>query len=355
MKKILLISSSPIKNDGLTRIEQQIVSYNKDMHFDIAAIAEDQEMCADFEKMGCDIIQLPSKSNPFKYMKAIQKAFLSGAYDAAYIHGNSALMYFEAKPVYALHREVPIIAHCHNSSTEHPLFHKLLKHSFNKCLNVKIGVSEKAAEWAFDKENRIVIPNGIRLEKYRSDSQARNKIRTESGWNDNKIIGHIGRFTEQKNQIFLIDIFHKVLQTDASYRLLLIGKGESEGKYLDRIREYGLEDKVKIIPSTEDVPAYLNAMDVMVLPSLFEGFCIVALEAQANGLPLITSDTLPDEAFVTSDPARLSLDAGYETWVKTILEYSGHSHADHVDQLKGTAADYETMMSSIRSVLLEQL
>ena len=139
------------------------------------------------------------------------------------------------------------------------------------------------------------------------------------------VIGHIGRFAEQKNHCFLIDIFCEVSKACPEARLLLLGEGTLQEEIRQRVSQYGLDDKVIFAGVKERTERYYCAMDVFVLPSLFEGLGIVNLEAQASGLSCVVSDQVPREVDVSGRMEFLPLgDAA--VWRDSLLKYKGLAH-----------------------------
>ena len=129
-----------------------------------------------------------------------------------------------------------------------------------------------------------IINNAIQLQHFQYDEEKRKELRDKYNLNNKNVIGHIGRFQPQKNQEFLVEIFSRYLKQDNNAILMLIGQGENEDKVKQRISELGINDKVMLMGVRQDVNELLQAMDVFVLPSLFEGLGMVLIEAQAAGL-----------------------------------------------------------------------
>ena len=159
------------------------------------------------------------------------------------------------------------------------------------------------------------MKNGLDVQRYVFNEQARQTIRQELGIEDKFVVGHVGRFSAQKNHSFLIDIFHffqKEKQKDSV--LLLLGTGEDEEKIKAKVKELGIEDKVFFMGVKSNVVDYLMAMDMLLFPSLFEGMPNVVIEAQTTGLPCLISDTITKEVMVTDCIKMLSLAEPKEVW-----------------------------------------
>ena len=167
-----------------------------------------------------------------------------------------------------------------------------------------------------------VLNNAIDLEKYAYSDNIRVKIRSEFGISDKFILGHAGRFAKVKNHEFVIDVFYNVQKHLPNSVLMLVGDGNLKTGIIDKARELGILNNIIFTGVREDVPNLLQAMDVFVFPSFFEGLGIVAVEAQAAGLHTICSDALPTEARVTDLFHPLPLSAGAEKWADEILKYA---------------------------------
>ncbi len=319
MKKILQIVSSPLQEDGLTRIALEIDARLKgSCQMELAARYEEGNPIAEaYVRNGGILYRLPEKKDLFSYMKRIRRIVAEGSYDAVYIHGNSAMMYFEARP--AKRCKVPVLTHCHNTRTDHPLAHRLLKPSFNRLVDLKIGCSDPASFWAYCGDRIRTIRNGVDTERYRFRPEVRSRIRGELGIGDKVVFGFAGRFNKQKNVLFLLDIFSGIRKKEPDADLLLFGDGEMKEEIREKIRALALTDHVKEMGVTNELEDFYQAMDVMIMPSLYEGLSLVALEVQANGLPLLLSDACAKETFVTDYAVPMSLDKGADAWAEKAL------------------------------------
>ena len=134
------------------------------------------------------------------------------------------------------------------------------------------------------------------------------------------VLGHVGRFSYQKNHEFLVDVFKNIYAINKNTRLLLIGQGELEDQIHERIRHYGLEHVVCHIRSTPYVNLYMQAMDAFLFPSRYEGLGIVAVEAQAAGLPTIISDTIPEAVCLTDLVRVCPINHGIQAWEDAVYE-----------------------------------
>lgn len=148
-------------------------------------------------------------------------------------------------------------------------------------------------------------------------------------WENKFIIGHAGRFTEQKNHDFLIDIFYKIQQTNNDAILVLCGEGHLQDKIREKVSNLGISDKVEFLNIRFDVNELMQGMDLIVFPSLYEGFGNVLVEAQAVGLHCLASDVIPHEVKLTNYVKFLSLKDSPDIWANEVLKYAnGYERKD---------------------------
>ena len=167
-----------------------------------------------------------------------------------------------------------------------------------------MGCSQDANEWLFGKkiansEKCFVLPNAIEVEKYKYNEEIARKIKAEFNIkNDEIVVGHIGRFSYMKNHKFLIEIFEKLCKTE-NCKLLLVGDGELKNDIQNIVKNKHLENKVIFTGVRSDVNEILQAMDIFVMPSIFEGLPVTLIEAQASGVPSLIANTITKEVDIT--------------------------------------------------------
>ncbi len=352
MKRILIMATRPFLDDGLTKVEMEIYYYNRHIiNFEFSTgYYQKNKYTECIERDNVKINQLPSKKFFPVYMAAIFNLIKREKYDAVYIHGNSAMMLLEALPakLAGCHK---IVTHCHNTRARFPFIHYLFKPVLNKIVDEKIACSSYSAEWVYGKAKAEVIVNGIDIEKYQFNQGKRERIRNEMNLDGCFVIGHVGRFSAEKNHAFLLEIFRQIYSHNKKSRLLLVGEGELEPEVRKKAEIIGISDVVYFMGARKDVRDYLSAMDVMILPSLYEGLCIVAIEAQANGLPLVTADTLSPESYVADNVYSESLQNDITKWENIVLlaEHNGRQNNTELLMEKGYSAD--RMMKKIQTIL----
>lgn len=247
------------------------------------------------------------KNSTIRYFLALVKLLASKTFDVVHVHGNSCTMAVElfASLLAGCKRR---IAHSHNTTCEHRIAHRLLRPLFELSCNGRFACGEDAGMWLFVRKKFNVVKNGIRLSDYLFDENARESIRKELNILDNELlIGHVGGYGYQKNQEFLIEIA-KQFKKDSKYKFVLIGDGKTRSIIQLKAKEYGLEEQVIFAGNVDNVPAYLQAMDLFLLPSRYEGIPFVLMEAQAAALPCIVSDFVAREANLCGEFRYLSIE-----------------------------------------------
>ncbi len=302
--------------DCASRLEIDFITYEQDL-------AYSDEM-ADY---GYRVIKVPHlKRHPFGYFKAVSKVMKEQRYDAVY---NNMLCAANPLPVYFAKRDKTprIILHAHSNSTvggTRGLLHKLCKGYCDKAATLRLACSGEAVEWLFNSENKKspieIIPNAIDTEKYSFSASYRDEIRAAYGVGESELLlGSIGRFGHEKNNLFMLDILKAVLNKGVTAKLLLVGDGALRGEIEQRIKELSLDDRVILTGTVIDPYKYYSAFDKFLFPSTFEGFGIAALEAQSCGCRCYCSDSLSGELNVTGTVCYLPLSAGAEAWATEIL------------------------------------
>lgn len=169
-----------------------------------------------------------------------------------------------------------------------------------------------------------IIKNAIDIEKYKFNEKIRNKVRKELNIQRKFVVGHIGRMMPQKNQIFLLEVFKKVRKFEPDAVLLMIGDGPLKPKLENKIDELKLKESIVLLGIRRDVPDILMAMDIFLLPSLYEGLGVVAIEAQTTGLPCVLSDVVTREVNL-GNCSFISLNETVDKWATRILDIrKGH-------------------------------
>ena len=282
----------------------------------------------EIEKLGGKIFEISSYNNPIKYMYQLFKIFKNNKYKIVHSHMNALSVF----PLFCAYiTRVPIrIAHSHSTSNKNEIIKnsiKLMLRPFSKVFATDyFACTEHAGRWLFG--NKIfnngkvkVIPNSIDIKKFEYNEKNRKKIREELKIDDKFVIGNVGRFTKQKNHNFIINVFYDICKEDDQMILLLIGEGPLEEKIKEKVKLLNIENKVIFLGTTDKVDEYMQAMDVLFFPSLYEGLGMVTIEAQCSGLPCIVSKEVPKEVEVSDKVEFIDLNE-FEKWKEKIFTIS---------------------------------
>ena len=267
--------------------------------------------------------------NWINYNKSWKNILKNNRYDIIHGHvSSSAMVYLSLGRKYGC----KTIAHSHSAGYRGEGIVKLIKVLFTmgakKYADYWFACSDLAAKRMFGKNYEKYIhfyniPNAIIAENYMFDLNKRNNIRNKYNISDiTKLYGHVGSFTQPKNHKFLLELFKEIIRINKNSVLLLAGDGEKKEEILSYISSLGIEDNVILVGNVGNVNEYMMAMDTMIFPSFFEGFPVTILEAQATGLPIVLSDTITDEVFLTDCVYPMSLNEDIEKWRDRCFEVS---------------------------------
>lgn len=290
--------------------------------------------------------------NCLAYRKYMRRFFAEHDYPVVHSHIDS----MSAFPL-AMARDchVPVrIAHSHNDSVDKDIKFPIKEIARKRLPSIAThywACSSAAGSYLFGEKNRSnisIVKNAIDLKQFEYDLGARIAKRKELGLADGQLaIGHVGRFSAVKNQTFLIDILSNLNSEGFDAVLVLVGDGELRSSIEKKAAQAGLLDKVLFLGLRDDIPQLMQAFDVFCFPSLHEGIPLVLIEAQASGLPILTSDAVSSEALVMNNASQLSLSCSLEAWSKKVIELALCGRAQNC--LVGlSAAGYEINSSALR-------
>ncbi len=240
--------------------------------------------------------------------------------------------------------EIPVrIAHSHSSSAVKDLKYPIklyYRKRISKYATVLFACGKAAGDWMFCGAPYTVVQNAICAEDYRYDPETAHSVRAELGIQNQLVIGHVGRFRKEKNHPFLLEVFAEVLKKEKDARLLLVGDGEDMSAIQEKAIAMGLANHVIFTGSRPDVNQLLQAMDVFVFPSLYEGFGIAMIEAQATGLPCLVSTGVPEGCRVTEGLVNFeTLAAPASIWAERAIKLSKKLRMSQTEQIIQTGYD----------------
>ena len=269
--------------------------------------------------------------NPAKNYKEFSTLIMTGEYSIVHFHLNSLI---NIKPlILCKDKKIAFIVHSHNTKSNAGLIgtmiHNYYKRYFSHIAFERFACGKEAGVWFFGNTPFKIIDNGIVVQEYKFDRERRKQIRERYGINDEDlVIGHVGRFSNQKNHPFVVDLFESIHETHNNSFLLLVGDGEQKKSIIEKVKKKGLEDKTIFTGNVNDVQTYLSMMDIMVFPSLYEGLPFVLLEAQAAGLPIVASSSITKDVKI-SDLVTF-VDLNLDKWQKEIIRVKEKRFDDRV-------------------------
>lgn len=298
---------------------------------------------AEIESLGGKVILIPPYQKVIKYHKELKRVLKEGNYKIVHSHINTLSVFslFAAKCA-----GVPVrIAHSHSTTNKKEKSKNLMKQllrPFSKVFATDyMCCSELAGRWLFgdkeyDKGNVYLLNNAIDLDKFKYDETVRKEKRKELNIDDDTlVIGHVGRFVEQKNHRFLIDIFNEVHKQNENSILLLVGQGPLMEEIKEKVKSLGIEDCVKFLGQRNDINELYQVMDLFLFPSLYEGLGMVAVEAQVSGLPCVVSTEIPEIAKVTEKITFINLENKIEIWTEIIFKYLKNINRKNINFTNG--------------------
>lgn len=366
MKPIRVLQVVTIMNRG--GLETMLMNYYRKIdkskiQFDFMVHRNERGQYDDeIEKLGGKIYRVLSirPGNYHKYFSQLDEFFQEhNEYKIVHSHmnENSAFVLKAAKKA-----GVPCrIAHSHLADLK--LDYKYVFRIYAR-MNLKDNItdyftcSNRAGEWLFGKDINssgqvITLNNAVDSEKFQLNNDIRNKIRKELGIEYKKVIGHVGRFNPQKNHEFLIDVFNEIHKINKNTVLLLIGDGNLYLKIKEKVKLLGIEDSVKFLGVREDINDLMQAMDLFLFPSLFEGLAVVLVEAQAAGIKCITSTGVTEESNICGNVEFIDLNLGAKQWAEKILKMNWNK-SDTTEKVVESGYDVATNVKFLTKFYLDK-
>lgn len=360
MKYILQIAAH-LTVGGAEKVARDIGMYANPEEYETHYIIFDDDIGDygnDVTKKGCKIFKLREPSENYaEYFKELKRIMSEYPYTAVHAHTMFSIgwVMLAAKQMH-----IPVrISHAHSALTDgksalKSVYEFAMRKLILACSTNLVACGEKAGERlygksAFKKRGELIL-NGIDTELFRFSEEKRELMRRRLGLDGKFVLGHTGRLAEVKNQSFLIELLPEVLKKRDDAVLLLLGDGDYREKLSKKAEELNVTDKVIFAGSVPNVQDYLNAMDVFVFPSFYEGMPLSILEVQANGLPCVISDTVPDDVFLTDLIHPLSLNCDKSIWADTVTNQKRNTSTDYPHELKTAGFDTETAMKKIYKI-----
>ena len=316
MMKVLEVNVDDVGLGGVYALVKSVIRNKPEgLKLDIACIAafENPNNIEALKRLGTDVYYVgttgPRWTRPAAYYKNTLKLLQDGGYDCVHIHGDVAYLLLIFARAARRAGVKKIILHSHAAGLDggsrrlKAVLHGLCQRALPGVATDFAACSDMAAAWMYpglDARRVAMIRNGIELERFAWDPVARARIRGELRLEDAFVVGHVGRFTYQKNHEYLLRAFAAMRSRIPNAKLLLVGEGVLFDETRARAEQLGVVEDVIFYGASYDVGALMQAMDLFALPSRFEGLPIVGVEAQAAGLPVLFSDRITRQAGITA-------------------------------------------------------
>lgn len=333
-KKVLVFGIT--ENPG--GVESVIMNYyrhidREKVQFDFLCNTKDVAYENEIKKLGGKIYRItPRCESKIRFYKDLKKFFSEKSMEYSTIWVNVCSLanidYLKYAKKYGISKR---IIHAHNSQNMDSFFRGML-HKFDKIVLTKYATdfwscSDDASKWFYNKKIKssdkyLIVKNAIDINEFKYNESIRNEYRKNLDLDGKLVIGNVGRFHFQKNQIFLVKVFNELQKKEKKSVLLLVGDGEDRENIMNEVKKYQLTDNVIFLGVRNDVQNLMQAMDIFAFTSVFEGLGIVAIEAQVSGLPVIASNkVIPEEVCIDKEIFEFAdLDKGEKYWAEKILK-----------------------------------
>mgnify|MGYP002626734975 CR=1 FL=1 len=337
--KILVVSTSGFeKREGISTIIYDYFSrFDKELfniHFLVSG-KYSEELLGNYKNAGLVDKHIASrKKELFKYIIELIRLFKREKYDAVYVHGSSAIMSLELAIAKKCGCKIRAV-HSHNTKCNHIILDKCLRPFFYSLYTDAFACGEDAGKWLFGNRRFFIVKNGRDIAKYSYNDNKRRTIRNKLGLEEDcLVIGQVGRLNYQKNPEFTINVFWELNKIKPSSKLFIIGDGYRLDELKNLVTTLNLEDSIVFTESIDNVDEYLQAMDVMILPSRHEGLPLVVVEWQIANLPSLISDCITSECKFSDLVHYMSLDRSYGEWARELIQLSDYDRRNNNDFIR---------------------
>lgn len=314
----------------------------------------------EIESLGGRVFYISPYTKLKKYNSELKDLFLKNKYEIVHSH-ITTLNVFPLRIAKKCHVKVRI-SHAHSTAGKGEFVRNCIKYilrPFSKVYaNYYFACGEYAGRWLYGKKTFkngkiTIINNAIDISKFAFDNELRKKVRYDLKIDENcTVIGHIGRFVKQKNHLFLLDVFSTLCSKNKNIKLLLIGNGPLVKDFMLKAKKHNILSNIIYIESTKNIFEYYNAMDIFVLPSIYEGLPVVGVEAQYNGLTCLFSNRITKEISLLDSSKFIELDVN--KWVDEISNNNylrNHSIKDRKYEIKTEAIRLEKIYLAMNGVI----
>lgn len=321
--------------------------------------SEQGDYVSEIRELGGKIFTIGTRHDGLRYIAKIHAFFKKHSKEIYAVHMHtSSLSSLEILWCAKLAGINKRIIHSHNTNQEgfiHKALHYLNKPLLRFVATDYLACSQVAADWLYAHtgltDNVKVINNGIDVEKFRFSRKIRESKRKELGISsDTLVLIHVGRFCDVKNHKYLVHLFANLQKTISNSKLILVGRGELQNEIQCLTKNLGIEKDVIFAGLQEDVSPWLQASDVFVMPSLYEGLPVAIVEAQASGISVLCSDNVSKESKINPNCKFLRLEEPNESWIGLIKELSVIRHVD-TDGIKKAGYDIRNTVKELEDLV----
>ena len=279
--------------------------------------------------------------NRFRLYRYIDSFFKTHAtYDIVHIHTGSLTTMLVYAMIAKKYRIKVVIVHSHTTGRVISLFTKLRRFILCKFLkryvDIYIGCSIDSLKFKFTKDivkKSIVVNNGIDINRFDFNAEYRDEIKNKYSINDKFVVGSLGRLSFEKNHEFMIDIIHKVLMVDNDVVLLIVGNGDMYDRIYNKCKDLNISEHVVFTGAQAESFKYYSAFDCFVMPSIYEGMPVTAIEAQISGLPVFLSDRITNDCVISNATRLLSIDC-VDIWKEVIVNIKNSDYENERKKYK---------------------
>lgn len=298
---------------------------------------------------------VPFYKNYLKSVVELKRILINGKYDIIHVHANALI---NMVPIIAVTNvETQLVLHSHNTRNNFGgiigrCLHKFNRRFLKKSEIFRIACGEEAGKWMYGKQQFMVLNNAIDLDEYKYNISSRNEIRRKLNLNNNFVIGNISRFVAAKNHAFILEVFREILNLYPDSKLVLLGEGELMEDIKKKSSSLKIQENIIFVGNVQDTRKYYSAFDCLLFPSFFEGLPFTLIEAQASGLPVVTSDAVTREVAVTDLLKFVSLKDNIKSWVSEVNNalVSDRDRSIYRDIMKNCKYDIKKVISDLEKL-----
>jgi len=282
----------------------------------------------EIEALGGKVYLATQKAeSAIKNFNDIKRIVREGKYKIIFRHADNALVSLDLLAA-KMGGARQLIPHSHSTSTPNPSRHYAFMPLLNMLATTRFACSEPAGQWLYGDKPFQVVQNAINLEQFSFDNEKRALLRKKLNLNGKIVVGHVGNFMPVKNHSFMIDICKAMIRINPDVVFVFVGDGDLRKNIEEKIANLSLGKNIILTGVRTDTPQLLSAMDAFLFPSFYEGMPIAMVEAQATGLPCITTDVVTRKVDVTNRVTYMALEKPASEWAQRILDEASKYRSD---------------------------